>query len=313
MPTEKIVIICSDEKTTTDWKNALTHQAPQMVVEVYPHDTEREATQFVLTFMPPEHVFKNYPNLKVIASMAAGIKHITKDQTIPKNLSITKVNDPMHHADMANFVLALTLGHLRRLPIYYQQKKEQIWQEHNYQRPQETTVGIMGVGAIGSTVGNVMLKNGFKVTGWSRSEKHIDRIKTFHGDNQRIDFLKTADILVCTLPLTEETENILNAEVFDALPKGAYLINVGRGNQLVDADLLAAIEKGQLAGAALDVFHEEPLAKHHPFWNNEKIMVTPHTAGSVRPESAVEKILSNYKAMKNGEKLVDVVDLGKGY
>lgn len=313
MPTDKIVIICSDEKTTANWKNAINHQAPQMIVEVYPNDTEREKTQFILTFLPPKHVFENYPNLKVIASMAAGINHITKNQTIPKHISITKVNDPMHHGDMADFVLALTLSYLRRLPVYFHQKNQQIWQEHSYQRPEETTVGIMGIGAIGTAVGKGMLKNGFKVTGWSRSEKHIDHITTFHGDSQRIDFLKTADILVCTLPLTKATEDILNTEVFDNLPKGAYLINVGRGNQLVEADLLTAIDNGQLAGAALDVFHEEPLPKHHPFWKNEKIMITPHTAGSVRPESAVEKIISNYRAMKNGEKLVDVVDVGKGY
>lgn len=313
MPTDKIVIICSHEKISAEWKKALIDQAPHFSVEVYPNDTTREKTQFVLTFLPPENAFQNYPNLKVIASMAAGINHITRHHEIPKDVSITKVNDPTHHADMADFVLALTLSYMRRLPIYFQQKEQAVWQDHDYQRPQETTVGIMGIGAIGKAVGKLLVKNNFKVTGWSRSEKHIDHIKTFHGNSQRIDFLKTADILVCTLPLTKETESILNTEVFDNLPQGAYLINVGRGNQLVEADLLSAIENGQLAGAAVDVFREEPLPKNHPFWKNEKIMITPHTAGSVRAESAVEKVLRNYKAMKNGEKLVDVVDVRKGY
>ena len=115
------------------------------------------------------------------------------------------------------------------------------------------------------------------------------------------------------MPLTDETEGILNTEVFENLPKGAYLINIGRGQQLVEKDLLTAIENGQLAGAALDVFRDEPLPKNHPFWKNEKIMITPHTAGNVHPESAVKTILSNYKAMKNGEKLVDTVDMNRGY
>ncbi len=314
MPTHnKIVIICSDEKTVKYWKNALSEKDPNIVVEVYPNDTERDKTQFVLAFSPPENVFENYPNLKVIASMAAGIKHITNNQKIPKNVKITKVNDSMHHDDMADFVLALTLSYLRCLPVYFHQKEQAVWQAHDYKRPHETTVGIMGIGAIGKAIGKLLVKNDFKVTGWSRSEKHIDQIKTFHGDGQRSDFVKTADILVCTLPLTKETEGILNTEIFDALPKGAYLINVGRGDHLVEHDLLTAVDNGQLDGAALDVFSDEPLPQDHPFWKHDKIMITPHTAGNVNPKSALDKILSNYKAMKNGEDLVDVVDMGRGY
>ena len=314
MPTtNKIVIICSDEKTVKDWKYELMDIEPNLIVEVYPNDTQRENTQFVLAFRPPENVFENYPNLKVIASMAAGINHITNNQIIPENVQITKVNDAMHHSDMADFVLLLALSHLRQLPIYFQQQKQKTWQIHDYQRPQETTVGIMGFGAIGKAVGQLLLKNNFKVSGWSRSEKHSDQIETFHGEDQKTDFLKTADILVCTLPLTPQTEDILNTEVFNNLPKGAYVINVGRGNQLIEADLLTALDNEQLSGAALDVFRKEPLPQNHPFWKHEKIVITPHTAGDVNPKSAVLKILSNFKAMKNSEALVDVVDVGRGY
>ncbi|WP_026452447.1 2-hydroxyacid dehydrogenase [Aequorivita capsosiphonis] len=314
MPTtDKIVIICSQEKLIEPWRNALSESAPNITVEVYPDDTERENTEFLLAFRPPENAFEKYPKLKVIASMAAGIKHITKNHNLPENVILTKANDPMHRGDIAYFVLALTLSYMRRLPVYLQQKEQMLWQPHSYLRPEEITIGIMGIGSIGETVGKLMLKNDFKVTGWSRSEKHIDHIKTFHGNSQRADFLKTADILICTLPLTNETEGILNVEVFNKLPQGAYLINIGRGKELVEDDLLKAIETGQLAGAALDVFSEEPLPKNHSFWNNEKIMITPHTAGNIHPESAVKKIVHNYKAMKNGEELVDVVDIERGY
>jgi len=314
MPTtDKIVIICSQEDLIEDWKKALTESAPNVTVEIYPNDTDREKTKFVLAFRAPEDAFQNYPNLKVVASMSAGINHITTNHKLPKNVIVTKANDPMHRGDIADFVLTLTLSYMRRLPIYFQQQEQAIWESHAYQRPEETTIGIMGIGSIGQTVGKLMLKNNFKVTGWSRSEKHIDHIKTFHGENQRIDFLKTADILICTLPLTNETEGILNTGVFNKLSKGAYLINIGRGQQIVEEDLMKAINNGQLAGAALDVFSEEPLPKDHPFWKNEKIMITPHTAGNVHPESAVKKIVHNYKAMKNGEDLVDVVNVERGY
>lgn len=311
--TDKIVIICADEKIVRDWTKAIKDEVPHMVVEVYPNDTERKKTQFVLTFGPPENAFVNYPNLKVIASMAAGINHITNNHKIPNDVSVTKVNDPQHHDDMADFVLTLTLSYMRRLPIYFQQQDQRIWQSCPYLRPEDTTIGIMGIGAIGTTIGKVMLKNNFKVTGWSRSEKNIDQITTFHGEKQRKAFLETADVLVCILPLTKETEGILNTEVFNQLPKGAYLINVGRGPQLAEEELLMAIESGQLSGAALDVFQDEPLPEEHSFWKNKQITITPHTAGSVLPESAIKKILDNYNAMKSGDKLVDVVDLAKGY
>lgn len=313
LATDKIVIICPNEKLIEDWKNALAESAPNIKIEIYPDDTERENTEFVLAFRAPEDAFEKYPNLKVVASMSAGINHITKKHKLSKDVIVTKANDPMHKGDIADFVLTLALSYMRRLPVYFRQKKQAKWESHSYLRPEETTIGIMGIGSIGETVGKLMLKNDFKVSGWSRSEKHIDNIKTFHGDSQRADFLNTADILICTLPLTKETEGILNTKVFDQLPKGAYLINIGRGQQLVEADLSTAIKNGQLAGAALDVFSDEPLSKDHPFWKNEKIIITPHTAGNVHPESAVKKILSNYKAMKNGEELVDVVDLERGY
>ena len=313
MSLEKIVIICPNKDLVEKWKIAIKENSEDIKVEVFPNDSEREKTQFVLAFGAPEGAFEYYPNLKVIASMAAGINHITSHKNLPQNVLITKVNDLMHKKDIADFVLALTLSYMRRLPVYFQQQQLANWESHSYMRPEETTIGIMGIGSIGTTIGKLLLKNNFKVTGWSRSKKNIDQVKTFHGDSQKIDFLKSADILICTLPLTKETEGILNSEVFDILPKGSYLINIGRGEHLIDNDLISAIEKGQLSGAALDVFHIEPLPKNHPFWKNEKILITPHTAGNINPKSAVKKILHNYEAMKKGEKLVDAINLKRGY
>lgn len=309
----KIVIICPIEELVSSWKEAFAEKAPHLSIEVYPNDTEREKTEFVLVFRAPEDAFKKYPNLKVIASMSAGINHITDEHQVPKDVIITKANDPMHKGDISKFVLALALSYMRLLPTYLQQKRKEIWEAHTYLRPEETTVGILGIGSIGRKVGELMLKNNFTVTGWSRSKKLIDGIQTFHGNSGKNKFLKTADILVCTLPLTEETKGILNKDLFEQLPAGAYIINIGRGEHLVEADLLAAIKNGTISGAALDVFQEEPLPKDHPFWNNGKITITPHTAGNVHPESAVHKILQNYQAMQKGEDLIDVVDLDRGY
>lgn len=310
---QKVVIIGPEEKFITPWVKAFREKAPDFEVEVYPEDTQRQETEFILTFFPPENVFEKYPNLKVIASLGAGVRHITKQKNLPENVTITKANDPLHKSDMAFFTLGLVLNYTKGLMQYTQQKAEKKWQPQGYLRPQNTTVGIMGLGAIGQEIGKLFVKNSFKVTGWARSKKQLAGIQSFHGEDQKEAFLKTAQILICVLPLTRETEGILNAELFQKLPKKAYLINIGRGKELVEEDLEPAIANGQLSGAALDVFREEPLPREHSFWKNNKIMITPHTAGVTDPYSMLDTILKNYHAMKNNEKLVDVIDPSKGY
>lgn len=310
---DKIVIICPNERYTKFWVDGLREKAPHFEIETYPDDTNREKTEFVMAFDPPKNVFDKYPNLKVVGSMGAGVQSILNNPSLPENVEVTKVVQTEHQQDIAEFVLALCLSHLKNLMIYTQNKTQQLWEPHKYKRAEETTVGIMGIGAIGQVIGKLLVQNYFKVTGWSSSEKDIENIQTFHGSNQKEAFLKTADILVCILPLTKETEGILNTKVFEKLPEGAYLINVGRGGQLVEQDLLEALEKGQLSGAALDVFQQEPLPENHPFWQEKNIMITPHVAGNTHTDLAAEDVLRNYKAMKTGNKLIHKVNRKKGY
>lgn len=310
---KKIVITGSVETFTKKWISGIKKNDPEFEIEVYPNDTDREETEFMLSFLPDKDVFKHYPNLKVVASMGAGVQAILKNPSLPKNVTVTKVVQKEHQQDMAEFVLGLILNHTRRLFLYSQYKTEKNWQPRAYKSAPDITVGIMGIGAIGQVIADLLLKVGFKVTGWSRSKKELDGIKTFYGKEQRNGFLKTAEVLVCVLPLTDETTGILNAEVFEQLPKGAFVINVGRGQELVDEDLIKAIDSGHLSGAGLDVFHEEPLPKSHPFWEHPKVMVLPHTAGHTHPVKAAKDILYNYKAMKTGAPLINTIDLKKGY
>lgn len=313
MSTDKIVIIRSENTRISAWVDALKENKPDLDVQVYPDDTEREKTEFVLVWNPPLGVFKKYPNLKVIASMGAGINHITKDPELPKNVKITKVNDPLLRKDLAVYVLATALDHLRNFNLFKKQQANRVWNREAYQRPEDTVVGILGLGAIGQEIGQFLVKNGFSVTGWSRSPKNLDGITSFHGPEQKDEFLKTAGILVCMLPLTEETRGILNTDLFEKLPQNAYLINVGRGGHLVEKDLSAALKNEKLSGAALDVFQEEPLPEDHPFWTNEKIQITPHTASVTDPKSVSKTVLKNLQRLKNGEDLEDVIDVSRGY
>lgn len=309
----KIVILSTKTAFLDAWAQELKNKAPDMEVEVYPYDTHREDTNFVLSFFAPEGAYKKFPNLKIIASMGAGVGHIINRPDLPEGVTVTKANDPLHKWDMAVFTLGLVLNHTKNLMIYVQQKADHQWKPHSYMRPEETCVGILGFGAIGQEVGKLLHLNGFKVSGWSRSQKNIEGITSYYGENQRDAFLKKAQILICVLPLTSETKGILNNELFKKLPKGAYIINIGRGGQLVDEDLETAIANGQLSGAALDVFHEEPLPENHPFWDNDNIMITPHCAGVTDPKLVLNKVLRNYYAFQNDEDLIDIVDLSRGY
>ena len=292
------------------WVEALKAEAPDLDLEVYPEVKDPEKVEFALSWKHPHGVFNQYPNLKVIASMGAGIDHIISDDAIPQDIIITRVIDEQLTKDMSVFVLSLILEHLRNLAQHHCSKE---WKTAKYLRPEEAQVGIMGMGVLGVGVAEKLIKNKFNVTGWSRTEKEILGVTTFHGNDQLHDFLKDSRVLVNLLPLTSETKNILNKSLFEQLPEGAYVINVARGEHLVEDDLLEMVNTGHLSGAALDVFRQEPLPMEHPFWKNEKIKISPHIASVTNPQTVIPQITENYFKMKAGKPLNNVVDREKEY
>ena len=303
-------LIVSSQRDPKDWVEALKAEAPDLDLEVYPEVQDPEKVEFVLSWKHPHGIYKDFPNLKVIASMGAGIDHIIEDPDIPEHIKITRVIDEQLTKDMSVFVLSLILDHLRNLSFHYCSKE---WNPKKYLRPEDVQVGIMGMGVLGVGVAETLIKNKFNVTGWSRTKKEILGVTTFHGNEQLQEFLEDSGVLVNLLPLTSETKNILNKDLFERLPEGAYVINVARGPHLVEDDLLEMIEKGHLAGAALDVFRKEPLPKDHPFWSIDKIKITPHIASVTLPKTVVPQILDNYRRMKEGKKLENVVSREKEY
>ncbi len=307
-----VLIVCPG-KDPENWEKALKNQHPGMNVFVYPEDHDKEEVEFALTWNHPRGLFKNYPNLKVIASMGAGVDHILSDEALPEGIQITKVVDDTLTEDMGDFVLSQVMNHIRSLHYYVKAQKEKKWEKFQYKRPQDIKVGIMGLGVLGNEVADKLHKNFFQVYGWSRTEKSCDHVTSYHGKDQLEEFLNNSEILVCLLPLTEETENILNADLFDMLPEGAYVINVARGEHLVEHDLIKMIDNGHLSGASLDVFREEPLPEEHPFWDHEKINITPHIASLTKPESVAGQIAENYDRMKDEEPLKNKVEKEKGY
>jgi glyoxylate/hydroxypyruvate reductase A len=192
-------------------------------------------------------------------------------------------------------------------------QREVRWIDQSYPAPWDRKVGVMGLGTLGDAVARKLQSFGFETRGWSRSAKSIDGVDVFACSDKIAAFLDGLEILVCLLPLTPETRGILNADLFRHLAPGAGLINVGRGAQLNEADLLSALESGQLGGASLDVFHSEPLPEGHPFWRHPKILVTPHLASDVDPESAALAIKRQIERHAAGQKLEHVADRRRGY
>lgn len=307
------ILLIAPQKISSKWKRAFQKLYPDLAFEVYPEVKDPEKVDFALTWNHPSGILKEYPNLKVVASMGAGVDHIFRDPQLPEDITVTKIEDEQLAKDMSVFVLSIILNHMRNLSYYKMQKISREWKPQKYLRIEDVEVGIMGLGALGKAVGKTLIKNDFKVRGWANSPKNMDDIEVFHGKEQLPEFLSKSDVLVCLLPLTSETENILNKELFQQLPEDAFIINVARGRNLVVQDLLDEINNGHLCGAALDVFREEPLPSSHPFWKNSKVLITPHTASVSNPYNLVDQIVENYKRMKNGEPLKNTVDKERKY
>ena len=307
-----IVIIYPNGRTDR-WVEALKSVDPAINVEVWPDISEPDAVELALCWNQPPGSLRRFPNLKCISSLGAGAEHLLGDDTRPPGVPLVRLVDDDLKQSMAEYVALGALEHFRRFKDYRLQQERAEWKRHRFSHISKTGVGIMGFGEIGRFVAGRLSSLGFAVYGWARTPKQAGGFTVYSGPGGLGDFLEKADILVCLLPLTGETRDILNARTFSRLPRGAYLINAGRGAHLVDDDLLSALDSGQLSGALLDVFREEPLPGEHPFWSHEKITVTPHIASVTNPGSAAAQIVENYRRALNSEPLINTMDVIKGY
>lgn len=268
--------------------------------------------KMALTWKAPLGSFKEYANLKVISSMGAGVDHLFDDPSLPQHVMLTRMTDEKLSGDMQEFVLALCLNVIKNLNSYSRLQGNTQWTPMKHRHIADVSVGILGFGTLGQAVGKKLVEVGFPVSGWSKSAKEISGIKSF-TKGQLDAFLRNCNILVCLLPLTSDTHEILNDKLFQKLPKGSYLINVARGGHLNDKDLIQSINSGQLSGAALDVFHTEPLPKDHPFWERREILITPHVASMSNAKSIMPQVIENYRRMERGEKLLNLVSRDNEY
>jgi glyoxylate/hydroxypyruvate reductase len=307
------ILIATPSQNLDHWKQAMRDVDPSIEVFLHNESHNPDEVEFALAWNHPHGIFSKYPNLSCISSMGAGVDHLLEDKTIPGQIEITRLIDPQLSQDMFEFVLAAIMNSLRGLTRYSMQQAKGFWKKHSYSTIEKTKVGIMGTGAIGNHVAVRLLQVGFKVTGWSRSSSADATYPRHYGDQQLADFLKKVNILVCLLPLTDKTRGIINRKNLQQLPRGSWLINLGRGQHVVEQDLLEMLDSGHLEGANLDVFSKEPLPEEHPFWKHDKIYITPHIASLTSAQSVAPQIIENYNRCLQGLPLLNRVDREKGY
>ncbi len=295
------------------WAEALGGCAPDLEVRIWPEAGELSEIEYALVWKPPQGLLKSYPNLKLIFSLGAGVDHLTSDSELPEGVPVLRMVEPGLTAGMTEYVVMSVLMHHRRMVDYAGMQRDRVWEVLPTPLAADRKVGVMGLGVLGADAAAALAGLGFDVAGWSRSPKSVPGVAAFHGADQLEPFLARSEILVCLLPLTAETGGILNARTLALLPRGAALINVGRGELLVEEDLLPALDAGQVTAATLDVFASEPPAPEHPFWTHPRVVLTPHCASITVPDSGARAVVENIRRFEAGEALLHVADLGRGY
>jgi phosphoglycerate dehydrogenase-like enzyme len=267
----------------------------------------------LFAFKLPAGIAPRLPNLRLAASVGAGADGILSAPDLPPHVKVTRAVEPGLGFSMAQFVSLQILRHFRALPALERQQAAGEWKRLPVPDASQFTVGIMGLGSIGSVVADALLALGFRVIAWTRTSAREARVPVFVGEGQKNDFLAQSNYLVCLLPFTAETKGTLDRASLRKLPKDSFVVNVARGGIVVEDDLLALVDEGHLAGAALDVFASEPLPPGSPFWHHERILVTPHVAAQPTAGPVVEQFLENLQRLANGQPLLYQVDRSVGY
>lgn len=293
--------------------------APALDVRAWPDAMGRvEEIEYTAAWLPPRHLLKSLPKLKVIFSLGAGVDAILKDQTLPSNVPIVRVNDPDLTGRMVEYVVLHVLLHHRQQRRIDENQKNKVWDSFPTHAASAMSVGIMGLGVMGQASAARLRDLGFRVAGWSRTRKEVEGVESFAGAAEFDAFLARTDTLVSLLPATPDTDGIINVETIRKLsrngPFGApVMINAGRGRQQKAEDILSALDSGALHAATLDVFETEPLPQDSPLWTHPKVTVTPHCAADSDPEVVCAYVARQIERHKKKLPLENVVDRARGY
>jgi glyoxylate/hydroxypyruvate reductase A len=290
---------------------ALQQQLPDVSIEIWPDISQPAAVEFAVVWKQPAGSVASLPNLKALQSFGAGVDSILSDITLPASLPLARIVDPHLTASMLEYLDTVVNYYRLRFDEFGNNQQQQVWKPRSPRKIRHLTV--LGLGELGSAAARHFAGLGYSVRGWSGSLRQIDGVQCFAGDDQFADAVAEADLLICLLPLTPATENLLNEVRLAQLKTGAILVNVARGAIVDDEALLAALQTGQLAAACLDVFRIEPLPAQHRFWTTPGILLTPHISAVTNADTAVAQIAENYRRVQAGLPLMNQVDRTRGY
>jgi glyoxylate/hydroxypyruvate reductase A len=300
------------------WERRFRVAAPGRDIRTWPSHVGNPADiAYAAAWLPPHGAFAPFENLQAIFSLGAGVDALLADKSLPQ-VPVIRVVDPDLTRRMTEYVTLHVLLHHRRQRLYDDQQRRRVWHEHDQPPAGAVNVGLMGLGVLGQDAAQVLVRLGFRVAGWSRMPRTLPGVETFHGAAGLDAFLGRTEILVCLLPHTPATTGLINLALLRKLKRdgalgGAYLINAGRGKLQVDADILAALDEGSLAGATLDVFPTEPLPGESPLWSHPGVTITPHNSAASVPEEVVAYIVNQIRRHEAGQPLHNVIDRHRGY
>lgn len=307
------IIYFNEGEDNAFWLAGLRAALPQAELRLWLAGDNKPA-DYALVWKPPAAMLAGRTDLKAIFQLAAGVDGLLNmGDALPQGVPIIRLEDAGMAVQMAEYVSYAVLRYFRRFDEYEQLAGNKEWQFLDSHKKSDFTVGIMGMGALGQRIAKALLHFGFPIRGWSRNRKSVPGVECFAGDVALDDFLQDTRILVCVLPLTTITTGLLNRDTLNKLSYSAYLINIGRGAHLVEADLLATLASGQIAAAMLDVTSEEPLPPAHPFWDEPRITITPHMAGETFRDASVRQVAEKLLAFERGEKVSGLVNRTCGY
>ena len=305
-----IITVCCANTKVPPWLDGLRAALPgALVTEWKPGNS---VADYAVVWAPPQQFIDEQHQLKALFNIGAGVDALTALR-IPSHIKMVRLDDAGMSVQMAEYVCHAVIRHFREFDGYEADVAAGKW---SYRRPRiraECAVGVMGLGVLGERVARALRQFDFPVNGWSRSPKEIEGVQCFSGAAQFDPFLIRSKVLVCLLPLTVDTRDIMRRETLLKLQPGGYVINVARGGHLVEEDLIALIDEGHLAGATLDVFRTEPLPSTHPFWQHPKITVTPHTSARTLRDESIAQIAGKIQALERGQSVAGIVEPQRGY
>jgi len=311
-PSPKVLMLLTSEFVKSRYE-ALRSRAPDLQVVTEIEGASDPDVTALFAFKLPAGIAPRLPNLRLAASVGAGADGILSAPDLPPGVRVTRAVEPGLGFSMAQFVSLQILRHFRSLPLVERQHAASEWKRLAVPDASQVTVGVMGLGSIGSVVADALVALGFKVIAWTRTSAREARVPLLVGERQKDEFLAQSNYLVCLLPFTPETKGSLDRASLRKLPKGSFVVNVARGGIVVEDDLLSLVNDGHLAGAALDVFATEPLPGDSPFWRHERILVTPHIAAQPTAGPVVDQFLENLRRLAQGQPLLNEVDRSVGY